>query len=363
MSEQQRTAHARISSLLDWYDRHRRDLPWRSAPGLRPDPYRVWLSEIMLQQTTVPAVVPYFLKFTERWPTVHGLAAAELDDILAAWAGLGYYARARNLHACAVRVVDHHDGVFPDNTAALLKLPGIGPYTAAAIGAIAFDIPVMPVDGNIERVVARLDAIDTPLPKAKPLIHKAAQRLVALARPGDMAQALMDLGASLCAPARTRCDDCPLAEGCRARAMGIAGQLPVKAPRRPRPLRTGAIYWIERGDGTVLIRKRPRSGLLGGMSEFPSTPWREGETDHSLASAMPDCAAFHDLHSVADARPVRHIFTHFTLELWPYRVALPTETGRDGLLDPLQYQWVQPAKFSREALPSIMKKVAGHMLK
>jgi A/G-specific adenine glycosylase len=363
MSNQRRTAELRIENLLAWYDEHRRDLPWREAPGRRSDPYRVWLSEIMLQQTTVPAVVPYFQKFTARWPTVHDLAAAALDDVLAAWAGLGYYARARNLHACAVRVANGFGGVFPDDPAALIKLPGIGPYTAAAIAAIAFNIPRMPVDGNIERVVVRLDAIETPLPKAKLLIHEAAQRLVAPTRPGDMAQAMMDLGASLCAPRRTFCDDCPLADGCLARAMGITGRLPVKAPKKPRPMRTGAIYWIEREDGTVLIRRRPLSGLLGGMSEFPSTPWIERDIDHSLAAAMPDDVAFHGLECVAYGGPVRHVFTHFTLELWPYRVDVPQEADLGGLLDPGKYQWVQPGKFAREALPSVMKKVAGHLLK
>ncbi len=362
MTVQQRIAETRIANLLAWYDEHRRDLPWREAPGGRPDPYRVWLSEIMLQQTTVPAVIPYFHKFTERWPTVQNLAVATLDDVLAAWAGLGYYARARNLHACAVQVADAHGGIFPDDPAALLKLPGIGPYTAAAIAAIVFKIPCMPVDGNIERVVARLDAIETRLPAAKPQIHDAAQRLVATARPGDMAQAMMDLGASLCAPRRTDCDICPLAEGCRARENGNAEQLPVKAPKKARPMRTGAIYWIERNDGAVLIRKRPLSGLLGGMSEFPSTPWIEARAVHSLAAAMPDCVAFHNLECAADAEPVRHIFTHFTLELWPYRVAIPPGTNLVGLLDPGQYRWVHPDKFVQEALPSVMKKVAGQVL-
>ena len=362
MPDQQQVAETRIANLLAWYDAHRRDLPWRVAPGARADPYRVWLSEIMLQQTTVATVIPYYQKFTARWPSVRDLATAALDDVLAAWAGLGYYARARNLHACAVQVSEMHNGVFPDNPSALLKLPGIGPYTAAAIGAIAFNFPRMPVDGNIERVVARLEAIEVPLPGAKPLIHDAAQRLIAPARAGDMAQAMMDLGASLCAPARTRCGDCPLADGCRARAMGIAGRLPVKAPKKARPLRTGAIYWIVRDDGAVLIRKRPLSGLLGGMSEFPTTPWVEDEADHSLAAAMPGYPAFHNLDCVADGGPVRHVFTHFALELWPYRVAFPNGADIGRTLDPARYQWVQPGKFAREALPSVMKKVAGHML-
>ena len=357
-----KTASARINKLLAWYDAHRRDLPWRAGPGVLPDPYHVWLSEIMLQQTVVATVIPYFEAFLKRWPRVVDLAAADLDNILAAWAGLGYYARARNLHACAQRVVADHNGRFPKSLDELQSLPGIGPYTAAAIGAIAFNIPVMPVDGNIERVAARLDAIDAPLPGAKAMISEVAQTLISHERPGDMAQALMDLGASLCAPLRPKCSACPLGKDCSARKLDIAASLPVKAPKKIRPLRVGTIFWIERGDGLVLLRQRPPTGLLGGMSEFPSTPWIEGEAATSLAVAMPDCSTFHDLECEAQEGVVRHIFTHFTLELTLHRVTLPGGFNSDFLSALNHYRWVQPSHFHEAALPSVMKKVASQML-
>ncbi len=353
---------ARTNKLLKWYDAHRRDLPWRAGTGVRPDPYHVWLSEIMLQQTVVATVIPYFKNFLNRWPTISDLAAADLDDILAAWAGLGYYARARNLHACAQSVVADYNGAFPQSLDELHALPGIGPYTAAAISAIAFNIPMMPVDGNIERVVARLEAIEAPLPGAKAMISEAAQFLISQERPGDMAQALMDLGASLCAPLRPKCRDCPISEDCTGRKLDIAASLPVKAPKKIRPLRVGTIFWIERDDGAVLLRQRPRTGLLGGMSEFPSTPWIEGEAATSLAAAMPDCPVFHDLESAAQGGAVRHIFTHFALELTPHRVSLSGGFDTEFLLALNYYRWVPPSHFHEAALPSVMKKVASRML-
>ena len=269
------TTHA--SRLLDWYDRHRRVLPWRALPGEAADPYRVWLSEIMLQQTTVATVGDYFRRFVARWPSVEALAAAPVDEVLSAWAGLGYYARARNLHACAVAVVERHGGAFPADEAALLALPGIGAYTAGAIRAIAFDQPASAVDGNVERVIARLHAIETPLPDAKAEIKVRAARLVPERRAGDYAQAMMDLGATVCTPRNPSCVICPLVAGCEARKRGIAEDLPRRAPKAEKPTRRGLAFVLSRRDGAILLRKRPSSGLLGGMDEVPSSPWREGE--------------------------------------------------------------------------------------
>ena len=265
--------------LLDWYDRHRRRLPWRAAPGVPSDPYRVWLSEIMLQQTTVPVVVGYFQRFLARWPTLEALTQAELDDVLHAWQGLGYYARARNLHACAQHVLADHGGRFPPEEKALRALPGIGRYTAAAIAAIAFDRPATVVDGNVERVMARLRAVETPLPTAKSRLYTLAAELTPETRPGDYAQALMDLGATVCTPRNPGCLACPWRDACEGRARGMAETLPRRAPKRPRPLRYGVSFWLMRADGAVLLRRRPETGLLGGMIELPTTPWRSGTVD------------------------------------------------------------------------------------
>ncbi|HYZ34871.1 MAG TPA: A/G-specific adenine glycosylase, partial [Crenalkalicoccus sp.] len=257
--------------LLRWYDRHRRRLPWRAEPGEMPDPYRVWLSEIMLQQTTVAAVIPYYERFVTRFPTVAALAAAPAEAVMSAWAGLGYYARARNLHACAKAVAE--SGGFPRDLAGLRALPGIGPYTAAAIGAIAFGIPAVPVDGNVERVAARLFAIEQPLPTAKPAIRAAAEGLgadpAARGRPSDFAQALFDLGAGVCTPAAPGCAICPVTARCEARRLGIQASLPRKSPKRNRPVRYGVHFWLTDDRGMVLLRTRPAKGLLGGMAELP----------------------------------------------------------------------------------------------
>jgi A/G-specific adenine glycosylase len=267
-------ANSLAGQLLAWYDRHARTLPWRVLPDDRAngeitDPYRVWLSEIMLQQTTVQAVKPYFEAFTRRWPDVRALAEAHEEDVMKAWAGLGYYSRARNLKACAETVARDHGGVFPDTEAGLLALPGIGPYTAAAIAAIAFDRPAAVVDGNVERVISRLRAIETPLPAAKPEIRAATAELVPDDRPGDFAQATMDLGASLCSPKRPACALCPWVEACAAHLAGIAETLPKKAPKQAKPTRRGMAFVVTREDGAVLLRRRPPKGLLGGMSEPP----------------------------------------------------------------------------------------------
>src|SRR5215469_2050578 len=263
----------RAADLLAWYDRHRRALPWRAAAGATPDPYRVWLSEIMLQQTTVTAVAPYFSRFIARWGDVRALAAAPLEHVLRAWAGLGYYARARNLHACAKAVVAHYGGAFPSTEAALAELPGIGPYTAAAIAAIAFGARAAAVDGNVERVVARLYAVERELPAAKPHIRALAARLVPLQQAGDFAQAMMDLGATICTPKRPACALCPWMSACRARARGDPAAFPRRAPKRAGVLRRGAAFVALRADGCVLVRARAPRGLLGGMTEVPTTAW------------------------------------------------------------------------------------------
>src|SRR3954469_14784720 len=304
-------ANPHAERLLAWYDRHRRTLPWRAPAGQRTPPYLVWLSEIMLQQTTVATVGDYYRRFIERWPTVAALAAAPLDDVLSAWAGLGYYARARNLHACAQAVATQHGGRFPEDEAGLRALPGIGPYTSAAIRAIAFDHKASAVDGNVERVIARLFAIDTPLPDAKIEITARAAELVPEARAGDYAQAMMDLGATVCTPRKPLCVICPLGGGCRALKLGIAETLPRRSPKAEKPTRRGLAFVLARKDGAILLRKRPPKGLLGGMDEVPSSAWREGKflASQALAEA-PVPARWQILDGL-----VRHTFTHFHLEL------------------------------------------------
>jgi A/G-specific adenine glycosylase len=338
--------------LLGWYDRHRRDLPWRARPGATADPYAVWLSEIMLQQTTVATVGPYYGKFLARWPRIEDLAAAELDEVLHAWAGLGYYARARNLHACARAVAARHAGRFPDTEAGLLTLPGIGAYTAAAVAAIAFDRPATVLDGNVERVMARMFAVETPLPDAKPELRRLAQTLTPDRRPGDYAQAVMDLGATICTPRKPRCILCPWAPACAARVAGIAEALPARRAKLDKPTRLGWAFWLTRGDGAVLLRRRPESGLLGGMIEIPSTPWRE--TAWALGEAIdaaPAAVAWQPL-----AGTVRHTFTHFHLELGLFAAVLPGGSAfPDGI-------WVAPDRLSDHALPTVMRKVASHAL-
>jgi A/G-specific adenine glycosylase len=309
------------------------------------DAYRVWVSEIMLQQTTVAATIPYYERFLRRFPDMAALAAAPLEEVLAAWAGLGYYARARNLHACAQAVAAA--GGFPRDLEGLRRLPGIGVYTAAAIGSIAFGLPMVPVDGNVERVVARLFAIDAPLPAAKPVLRALAERLgsdpAAIAQPSDYAQALFDLGATVCTPASPACVLCPWIEHCAARRAGIAPELPRKSPKRMRPLRHGVHFWLEDADGNVLLRRRPTQGLLGGMTELPGTGWRASPWDppEALALAPMDVAW-------QAAGQVRHGFTHFdlTIDLFAARVA---RIEADGFRRPVD-------ALAHEALPSVMRK-------
>jgi len=340
-----------LRRLLDWYDRHARTLPWRTPPRRRrpPDPYHVWLSEVMLQQTTVATVEPYFRAFVARWPTLEALAAAELDAVLHAWQGLGYYARARNLHRCAGAVVERHGGRLPETEAGLRALPGIGPYTAAAIAAIAFDRPATVVDGNVERVVARLFAVTTPLPAARAELRRLAATLTPRARPGDFAQAMMDLGAGLCTPRAPDCRRCPVAAACAGRAAGIAAELPRRAPRKPRPLRHGVAFWTVRPDGAVLLRRRRERGLLGGMMEVPSTEWRRRPWGEAEArAAAPVAADWRALPGVVD-----HGFTHF-------RLRLTVLAGRAD--DRAAGLWCPPDRLSEHALPTLMKKVVRHAL-
>ncbi|MHC8508548.1 MAG: A/G-specific adenine glycosylase [Rhodospirillales bacterium] len=337
------------AALLRWYDARHRAFPWRAPPGeTPPTPYRVWLSEIMLQQTTAAAVIPYYQAFTARWPDVQTLAAAPLDDVLKAWAGLGYYARARNLHACA-RIVAHDlGGVFPDTEEGLRALPGIGPYTAAAIAAIAFGRRATPVDGNIKRVTARLFAVKTPLPKADAEIARFAETLTPRRRPGDFAQAMMDLGATLCSPRKPECSACPWAGACTARAEGNPAAYPVRAPKRPRPSRFGVCFWIEDAKGRVLVRRRSETGLLGGMTEIPSTPW----TDAPWSNAAAARHAPLKLRKRPAEGEVTHVFTHFHLTLRVLRAKAPP-----GARAPKGCCWVRISALGAEALPSVMRKV------
>ena len=337
--------------LLAWYDCERRDLPWRFQPDEEADPYRVWLSEIMLQQTTVAAVAPYFREFTARWPRVEDLATASLDDVLYVWQGLGYYARARNLHACARAVVDIHGGRLPGREVELQRLPGIGPYTAAAIAAIAFGEKTTPVDGNVLRVIARLYLVREALPKARGQIEIFARRLTPENRCGDFAQAMMELGATICTPRRPRCGDCPLNQECKAFATDQPEKYPVKERRKQKPTRYGVAFWTKSTSGAVLLRRREEKGLLGGMMEFPSTQWRERPWTET--ESLPGAPARTQWQPIPGS--VRHTFTHFHLEL-------EVLTGRLQNADAVDGVWCPVDKLHEHALPTVMKKVARHVL-
>ena len=332
--------------LLGWYDQNARVMPWRTAPadrkaGRLPDPYRVWLSEVMLQQTTVAAVRTYFLRFTELWPTVVDLANADDAAVMGEWAGLGYYARARNLLKCARAIASDHNGVFPTTHAELLRLPGIGPYTASAIASSAFDRPETVVDGNVERVMSRLFAVQTPLPAAKQELTDLAAKLTPSERPGDYAQAVMDLGATICTPRNPACGICPWINACQARASGIAASLPRKTPKKAKPTRVGTVYLGRREDGAWLLETRPSKGLLGGMLGWPGTEWSvEAQTE------TPPCAA--DWQDPGGE--VRHTFTHFHLILSLRVATLPKETAPD------LGHFVMPSDFRPSDLPTVMRK-------
>ncbi|PIO98762.1 A/G-specific adenine glycosylase [Pleomorphomonas carboxyditropha] len=335
------------TALLDWYDVHARRLPWRVPPedralGVLPDPYRVWLSEVMLQQTTVAAVKSYFLDFLARWPTLPALAAAPRDDVMAAWAGLGYYSRARNLKACAEAVARDHGGRFPDTVEGLAALPGIGPYTAAAIAAIAFDVPAAVVDGNVERVVARLFALETPLPDVKPEIRRLTATLTPQQRPGDFAQAMMDLGATICTPKRPACALCPWSAPCLARRRGDAETLPRRRAKAERPTRYGVAFVARRHDDALLVRRRPDKGLLGGMLEVPGGDWREGAPPEAAPPFPADWKT---------AGEVEHTFTHFHLVLSVKMAEVGDRPPPAGCF------WLDAAAVAGEALPSVMRKV------
>jgi A/G-specific adenine glycosylase len=334
------------ADLLSWYDEHAREMPWRVSPhdrmkGVLPDPYHVWLSEVMLQQTTVAAVRDYFVKFIMRWPTVRDLASADDGDVMAAWAGLGYYARARNLLKCARVVADELDGIFPSNEAALLKLPGIGPYTSAAVSSIAFDVQATVLDGNVERVMSRIYAVMEPLPASKEHLRTLAAGLTPSKRAGDYAQAVMDLGATVCTPRSPKCGVCPWANGCAARAAGIATELPHKTPKKKVPTRYGVVYLARRHDGAVLLERRPDKGLLGGMLGWPGSDWATTQGPHE----QPIDANWTTLNT-----SVRHTFTHFHLEL-------TVMITSDVMGSPSVGDFHDASVFEPNDLPTVMRKV------
>jgi A/G-specific adenine glycosylase len=337
--------------LLSWYDRHRRDLPWRAKPGNAANPYHVWLSEIMLQQTTVAAAGPYFHKFVGRWPHIDLLAAAPLDDVLAAWAGLGYYARARNLHRAAREIATDFGGAFPSDFDQLLALPGVGTYTAGAIAAIAFGAREVAVDGNAERVLARYFGVETPLPTAKPRLRELARSLLPRARTGDFAQALMDLGATVCTPKSPGCGRCPWRANCRARQLAIAESLPRKAEKRPRPVRRGAAFVAQDVGGAILLERRPENGLLGGMMQPPMTEWSGvfPRTEEAIRSA-PVRGDW-----IKREGKVRHAFTHFELELEVYAATVARRRN--------DQRWVERSELPNVALPTVMRKILDHALR
>ena len=337
--------------ILAWWDRHRRILPWRALSGEHADPYLVWLSEVLLQQTTVQAVIPYFERFRALWPRIEDLAAAPLEEVMRAFAGLGYYSRARNLHACA-REIARRGGVFPRHQAELRALPGIGAYTAAAVAAIAFDEPAAPVDGNIARIITRLGAIEQPIAKARAAIAKAAAALTPHNRPGDFAQALMDIGATICTPHNPDCPTCPMQSACAALATGEPQAYPRKAARKARPHRKGAAFFAQAADGGILLRTRPPRGLLGGTLELPGTPWLEDYAPDQAASGAPFPAPWRLVPGI-----VEQAFTHFSLSLNIYFVRLADRPPAHG-----DCFWVAPENIEGAALSSLMRKAVAHGL-
>ncbi|MGI9417666.1 MAG: A/G-specific adenine glycosylase [Geminicoccaceae bacterium] len=351
-TERRKKAAALTASLLTWYDRHRRDLPWRARPGTSPDAYQVLVSELMLQQTTVATVSGRFGPFMDRFPTLEILAKADEAEVLHAWQGLGYYRRARALHAAARVVMRDHDGRLPGDVETLLTLPGVGDYTARAVASIAFDEPVLPVDGNGVRVLARAFAIDTPMPRAAALVGSLATAFEPCPRPSDLAQAVMDLGALVCRPRQPNCLGCPWRRDCAGHRAGIAETLPKRAPKAKRPLRQGVAFLLARSDGAILFRRRPPDGLLGGLHELPTSRWQPAPLDREAALNEAPLAAewrFHD-------RPIRHVFTHFTLDL-DLAEATAADAPPDGL-------WQAPDALGALALPTLVKKLlrkAGRM--
>ena len=341
----------RAKDLLRWYDRHARTLPWRARKGEIPDPYKVWLSEVMLQQTTVPTVQPYFLNFIRRWPTLKSLAEAKEEEVLQRWAGLGYYSRARRLSACAKMLWREQNGVFPKDEEELMRLPGIGPYTAAAIAAIAFEKKANVVDGNVERVISRIFSINEPLPFAKRKIKDCAEKLVPEKRCGDYAQALMDLGSEICRPKNPLCQQCPWLTSCRAEKEGLQDALPRRERSKTKPVRKTVAFVLRDEDGKIFIRKRPSKGLLAGMMEVPSSPWMEGK-----ALDLTEIKSFSPCPAEWEVLPgiVKHIFSHFVLEVKVMR----SVTGKK-----IPGRWVSVRDLDREALPSVMKKIVTYAIK
>ncbi|MGJ8527065.1 A/G-specific adenine glycosylase [Maritalea sp.] len=342
------------AALLAWYDKNARKLPWRVGPsdrakGVTPNPYFVWLSEIMLQQTTVPTVGKYFADFTTRWPTVFDLATAERDDVLKAWAGLGYYARARNLHACANQVVGEYGGIFPNNADDLQKLPGIGPYTSAAIAAICFDEQVAVIDGNVDRVAARFTALAEPVREAKPFIRSFIQQSVP-ARAGDFAQSLMDLGATICAPKRANCLICPIAAGCTGTLTAEPTNFPVMPPKKQKPLRVGHAFVVENAAEEIWLRQRPEKGLLAAMTEVPGSEWFKAEK----IDAKPE-VEFPLNGEWQNCGTIDHVFTHFALNVSVWKLNAETPPSNDGW-------WAKKLGLNGEALPTIFKKVLAAAL-
>ena len=332
--------------VLDWYDKYGRELPWRYKNGETANPYHVWLSEIMCQQTTVQAVIPYYTKFLSTWPTVQDLANADNDDVMAAWAGLGYYARARNLHKCAKTVANDLNGKFPDNQKSLMELPGVGDYTSAAIASIAFNEPATVMDGNIERVMSRFFAIKDALPKAKPIFKKYTARFFSgsIQRPGDFAQSLMDIGSSICTPKNPKCSMCPINNGCLANKQGIQSTLPIKTKKKARPRKFGEVYWIENEKGEVLFHKRPEKGLLAGMTALPTSSW--GLQGHNTEIPEPlENLDFKDKNISVD-----HVFTHFDLTL-----NLKKSLNNSDLNVEKDYFWAHAPEME-EKLPTVFRK-------
>ncbi len=338
-----------VERTLEWWDRNRRDLLWRAAPGETPDPYHVWLSEVLLQQTTAQAAIPYFQTFVEKWPTVEGLAAAPGDAVIAAFAGLGYYSRARNLHACAKEIA-RRGGRFPSTEAELRALPGVGEYTAAAIAAIAFGRQAAPVDGNVSRILARLLALEQPIGEAKKEIAAAARALAPTRRPGDFAQALMDIGATICRPRNPVCAACPLSQDCAARQSGAPQAFPRRAAAEPKPRRAGAVFFARRTDGAFLARRRPPHGLLASTVELPGTAWTGGGPGQDWRLDAPITARWRRLPGA-----VEQAFTHFALELTVYAAAF------DGGA-PKGYFWVAPGAVGDAGLSNVMRKAVAHAI-
>jgi A/G-specific adenine glycosylase len=333
-------------ALLEWYDHSGREIPWRYKGGAWADPYRVWLSEIMCQQTTVQAVIPYFMKFTTLWPDISALAAAPVEEIMKHWAGLGYYARARNLHKCAKIVAEAHNGAFPETLAGLKALPGIGDYTAAAIGAMAFNISSAVVDGNVERVLSRIHAVREPFPRSKPRLKALAAEYFpeGFHRPGDLAQAFMDLGALICIPAAPRCVLCPVSRFCSAREQGIQNELPVREPKAEKPKKGGYLYLIRNGAGDVLLERRPETAMMGGMSAFPTSAWEPGWE----GIAHPE---FLELQAPGQQLSVHHGFTHFDLELRLHHARV-----REKASVPANLFWVPAGDLEDQGFPTLFKK-------